>query len=183
CGRRFIVSYQTLRRSEYQDKLRIALGPRLAKSMLVLDEAHSVAPAGNQQRYAVDSHLTKLARGLAHRFENRLFLSATPHNGHSNSFSALLELLDPARFTRGVPVEGDRSALEAVMVRRLKRDLIGRSSLAFPVRRLIELRLTAEADAWQLTPVAEDERTAPPRAPLGAVQSHELALSALLRES
>src|SRR5690606_33558452 len=142
CGRRFIVSYQTLRRSEYQDKLRITLGPRLAKSMLVLDEAHSVAPAGNQQRYAVDSQLTKLARGLAHHFENRLFLSATPHNGHSNSFSALLELLDPARFTRGVRVEGDRSALEAVMVRRLKRDLIGRSSLAFPVRRLIELRLT-----------------------------------------
>ncbi|HLT36628.1 MAG TPA: DISARM system SNF2-like helicase DrmD, partial [Enhygromyxa sp.] len=182
CGRRFIVSYQTLRRSEYQDKLRITLGPRLAKSMLVLDEAHSVAPAGNQQRYAVDSQLTKLARGLAHRFENRLFLSATPHNGHSNSFSALLELLDPARFTRGVPVEGDRSALEAVMVRRLKRDLIGRSSLAFPVRRLIELRLTAEADAWQLTPVVEDESTTKPSAPLGAVQSHELALSELLRE-
>jgi hypothetical protein len=32
---------------------------------------------------------------LAHRFEHRLFLTATPHNGHSNSFSALLEMLDP----------------------------------------------------------------------------------------
>jgi hypothetical protein len=28
-------------------------------------------------------------------FEHRLFLSATPRNGHSNSFSTLLELLDP----------------------------------------------------------------------------------------
>ena len=35
-------------------------------------------------------------RDLAPRFEHRLFLSATPHNGHSNSFSALLEILDPA---------------------------------------------------------------------------------------
>jgi hypothetical protein len=39
---------------------------------------------------------------LAHRFEHRLFLTATPRNGHSNSFSALLEMLDPQRFTRGV---------------------------------------------------------------------------------
>ncbi|MFO7568083.1 MAG: DISARM system SNF2-like helicase DrmD [Enhygromyxa sp.] len=184
CGRRFIVSYQTLRRSEYQDKLRVALGARLPKSMLVLDEAHSVAPAGNAQRYAVDSQLTKLARGLAHRFENRLFLSATPHNGHSNSFSALLELLDPARFTRGVPVEGDRSALEAVMVRRLKRDLIGHSSLDFPVRRLIELRLSAEDDTWELTRAVAGEARPKldPAVDLGPVHSHELALSELLRE-
>ena len=32
----------------------------------------------------------------------------TPHNGHSNSFSTLLELLDPYRFTRGVKVRGQR---------------------------------------------------------------------------
>jgi hypothetical protein len=31
--------------------------------------------------------------------EHRLFLSATTHNGHSNSFSTLFELLDPYRFT------------------------------------------------------------------------------------
>jgi hypothetical protein len=43
------------------------------------------------------------------RFEHRLFLSATPHNGHSNSFSTLLELLDPYRFTRGVKVRGKKA--------------------------------------------------------------------------
>ncbi|HRY45843.1 MAG TPA: DISARM system SNF2-like helicase DrmD, partial [Thermoanaerobaculia bacterium] len=48
--------------------------------------------------------------------------SATPHNGHSNSFSSLLELLDPLRFCRGVPVKGPK-LLDAVMVRRLKGDL------------------------------------------------------------
>jgi len=61
-------------------------------------------------------------RDLAGRFEHRLFLSATPHNGHSNSFSTLLKLLDPYRFTRGVKVRGER-ALDDVMVRRLKEDI------------------------------------------------------------
>ena len=70
------------------------------------------APAGSS-RYAVDSKITDVIRDIAPRFENRLFLSATPHNGHSNSFSALLELLDPQRFTRGVPVRG-RGQLDAV---------------------------------------------------------------------
>ena len=55
-----------------------------------------------------------------------------PHNGHSNSFSTLLELLDPHRFTRGVKVLG-RSDLDPVMVRQLKDD-IRRAVGGFPVR-------------------------------------------------
>jgi hypothetical protein len=51
------------------------------------------------QLYPFDSQFTRAIRGLAERFEHRLFLSTTPHNGHSNSFSALLEILDPQRFT------------------------------------------------------------------------------------
>jgi hypothetical protein len=70
---------------------------------------------------------------LAHRFEHRLFLTATPHNGHSNSFSALLEMLDPQRFTRGVPVT--LRDLDPVMVRRIKTDL-RRLGEAFPERRV-----------------------------------------------
>src|SRR6267154_2342630 len=45
-----------------------------------------------------------------------------PHNGHSNSFSTLLELLDPYRFTRGVEAKG-KKVLDEVMVRRLKEDI------------------------------------------------------------
>lgn len=41
-------------------------------------------------------------RDLGEQFEHRLFLSATPHNGHTNSFSARLKMLDPQRFTCGV---------------------------------------------------------------------------------
>ena len=66
------------------------LGTFRAGSLLILDEAHHAAPSSGQ-RYAIDSHITRAVRDLAPKFEHRLFLSATPHNGHSNSFTALLE--------------------------------------------------------------------------------------------
>ena len=58
--------------------------------------------------YAVDSQQTKLIRRLAPHCEHRLFLSATPHNGYPESFTALLELIDDQRFARGV--EPDEAA-------------------------------------------------------------------------
>lgn len=54
-----------------------------------------------RSRYAIDSHRTRKVREVAKHFEHKLFLSAIPHNGHSNSFAALLEILDPQRFCRG----------------------------------------------------------------------------------
>ena len=118
---RFIISHALLRDETYTAPLRDWLGDFAPASMLILDEAHNAAPASGA-KYAVDSQLTKTVRNLAPRFEHKLFLSATPHNGHSNSFAALLEILDPQRFCRGVPVR-DRKLLDTVMVRRLKQDL------------------------------------------------------------
>ncbi|MHC5609920.1 MAG: DISARM system SNF2-like helicase DrmD [Nostoc sp.] len=118
---RFIISHALLRDETYTSPLRDWLGDFAAASMLILDEAHNAAPASGA-KYAVDSQLTKTVRDLAPRFEHKLFLSATPHNGHSNSFAALLEILDPQRFCRGVPVR-NRKLLDTVMVRRLKQDL------------------------------------------------------------
>jgi hypothetical protein len=151
---RFIISYQTLRRPEYRDPLLARLGERARKSLLILDEAHTAAPA-TASKYAIDSRITRVVRDLAPRFDNRLFLSATPHNGHSNSFSALLELLDPQRFTRGV--RPSAHALETVMVRRLKEDLRQLGVESFPRRRLVQLDV-------------------------GAPDSPEVALSGLLAE-
>ncbi|MCA9691250.1 MAG: DEAD/DEAH box helicase family protein, partial [Myxococcales bacterium] len=171
---RFIVSYQTLRRPEYREPLLRFLGPdRKRKSLLVLDEAHTVAPSSNVRTFG-DSQLTKDARALAPRFENRLFLSATPHNGHSGSFSALLEILDRQRFTRGVPVSGP-AALRPVMVRRLKQDLkaVGRGS--FPDRVPVELSLEHNRGAWTSRSSLDSERVA-----IGAASDAEVALSHLL---
>lgn len=67
---------------------------------------------------ATDSLRTHLLRLISPHVEHRLFLSATPHNGYESSYSALLELLDPQRFARGVrPAE---AALRRSVVRRMK---------------------------------------------------------------
>jgi hypothetical protein len=51
----------------------------------------------------VQSQFIKAIRGLDKRLEH--WLSCRRRLGLSNSFSALLEILDPQRFTRGVPVK------------------------------------------------------------------------------
>ncbi len=117
---RFLLSHALLRDDAYGKPLRAWLDKFSPGSLLIVDEAHHAAPASGA-RYAVDSYFTRALRDVARRFEHRLFLSATPHNGLSNSFSALLEILDAQRFLRGTEVRPEHR--ERVMVRRLKSDL------------------------------------------------------------
>jgi superfamily II DNA or RNA helicase len=122
-----IVSLPWLRGQKAQrllDEVLPAHGPTYPRTfdLLILDEAHHVAPAAPKQVYAVDSQQTKLIRRLAPHFTHRLFLSATPHNGYLSSFTALLEILDNQRFARGVTP--DRAAVRDTVVRRLKRDIV-----------------------------------------------------------
>jgi superfamily II DNA or RNA helicase len=140
---RFLVSHKLLIDETYTAPMRDWLENLRPGSLLILDEAHHAAPASGS-RYAIDSKITRAIRDIAPRFEHRLFLSATPHNGHSNSFSALLELLDPQRFTRGVPVL--KRHLNEIMVRRLKDDI---RTLAggFPERRVVQIDIRDLPDA------------------------------------
>ena len=157
---RFIVSHHLLRDEDYASPLRDWLDGAGPGSLLILDEAHNAAPASGA-RYAIDSQLTKSIRELAPKFEHRLFLSATPHNGHSNSFSALLEILDPQRFCRGVPIDGAKQ-LEPVMVRRLKEDL-RRLEGGFPERKIVEVPidgLQEDAPELLLPKLLDDYRAA-----------------------
>src|ERR1700692_3638695 len=116
----FLLSHRLPIYETYASPLHDWLGTFRAGSLLILDEAHHAAPSSGQ-RYAIDSHITRAVRDLAPKFEHRLFLSATPHNGHSNSFTALLELLDPQRFFRGMKVP--KKMFDDVMGRRQKDDL------------------------------------------------------------
>ncbi|HEY9695843.1 MAG TPA: DISARM system SNF2-like helicase DrmD [Trichocoleus sp.] len=155
---RFIISHALLRDETYAASLRDWLGEFSAGAMLILDEAHNAAPASGA-KYAIDSQLTRTVRDLAPRFEHKLFLSATPHNGHSNSFAALLEILDPQRFCRGVPVR-NRKVLDAVMVRRLKSDLreIGDD---FPERIVVRMSIDGlpnDAPELQLSRLLQEYR-------------------------
>lgn len=119
---------------------------RFAFDVLVVDEAHHVAPANptaapGRRGYAVDSHRTVATRALAERCEHRLFLSATPHNGYSESFTALMEMIDGRRFSRGATL--DEKALREVTVRRLKVEL---PEKGFQQRQLRQIGFTPEPE-------------------------------------
>ena len=123
---RLITSIDFLKRERplrlFREKLPAGDQPAYPRpyDLLIVDESHNVAPSG-RGKYATDSLRTTAIRTLAPHFEHKLFLSATPHNGYSESFSALLELLDNQRFARAV--RPNRTQLEAVMVRRMKSEL------------------------------------------------------------
>jgi len=89
--------------------------------MLVVDEAHNIAPAAGAN-YALESQRTRFIRSISPHFQHRLFLTATPHNGYTESFTSLLELLDDQRFARNILP--DEKQLSQVMIRRLKSDLV-----------------------------------------------------------
>ncbi|MBI4918198.1 MAG: DEAD/DEAH box helicase, partial [Acidobacteria bacterium] len=115
---RLITSMDFLKREEPQRAFRAALRPQRFGGLrdwdlLIVDEAHNMAPSG-RTNYVRDSDRTEMLRQVIPHFEHRLFLTATPHNGYTASFTALLELLDPLRFARGPTL--NREQLKAVMV-------------------------------------------------------------------
>ena len=121
-----------------------------AFDLLIVDEAHRIAPSAVGQ-YAKESLRTKTMRRLAPHFEHRLFLTATPHNGYPESFQALLEMLDPNRFTKGVqPSDRER---DAVMVRRLKshlRTMLPDGEQRFPQRSINAIEVTFPPEEREL---------------------------------
>jgi superfamily II DNA or RNA helicase len=112
--------------------------------ILVVDEAHNVAPMGSAH-YALESRRTQFIRKIAPHFQHRLFLTATPHNGYTESFTSLLELLDDQRFSRNILP--DDKQLSQVMIRRLKTDLVDKDGKPlYPKRKLQALTVPFTAD-------------------------------------
>jgi ERCC4-related helicase len=152
---RLITSMDFIKREQpmrlFQESLQATDSPLRDWDLLVVDEAHNVAPSGRGS-YAVSSDRTRMMRSIADHFEHRLFLTATPHNGYTESFTALLEMLDPLRFSRGSTVDQDQVRL--VMVRRLKdtiKDPLGQRKFAERNVEALELRLAAhEAEMHDL---------------------------------
>jgi superfamily II DNA or RNA helicase len=109
--------------------------------LLIVDEAHNIAPASGSKarKYAVESLRTQAIRTIVPHFEHKLFLSATPHNGYKESFTALLELLDNQRFARSI--EPNPEHLRRVMVRRLKSELMDNGVPVFKERKLVPIEV------------------------------------------
>ena len=146
-----ITSMDWVKQGEGLRLFRDALPPTVTHprkfDLLVIDEAHNITPTVGH--YAVESLRTRLVRLLAPHFQHKLFLTATPHDGYTESFTALLELLDDQRFARNVlPSEPQRAR---VMVRRLKSDLVdANGKLLYPVRRLEALPIKYDDDERQI---------------------------------
>ena len=127
---RVIASYHYLRQEDVLEQFLAASrepddSPHLSWDLLIVDECHNLMPA----TFGEDSGLCKMLRIVAPQFEHRLFLSATPHNGHTRSFTGLLELLDPVRFSQTDELKpAERARIEQVVIRRLKREINERTT-------------------------------------------------------
>jgi superfamily II DNA or RNA helicase len=150
------VRAQRLLRDVYSQATNPKSGKRYAFDILIVDEAHHVAPSSPSaiaggRGYAIDTQRTIAVRQLADKCEHRLFLSATPHNGHPESFTALLEMIDSRRFSRGALL--DAGALNDITVRRLKRDLTGKG---FRNRVVQTLSFTPRDDEQEMFSLLDD---------------------------
>ncbi|MFA5607149.1 MAG: DISARM system SNF2-like helicase DrmD [Leucobacter sp.] len=150
------VRCQRLLRDVYAQASNPKVGKRFAFDVLIVDEAHHVAPSSPSavaggRGYSVDTQRTVATRRLADKCEHRLFLSATPHNGHPESFTALMEMIDPRRFSRGALL--DSKALKDVTVRRLKRDLAGKG---FKDREVEILNFTPDDSEQEMFSLLDD---------------------------
>jgi superfamily II DNA or RNA helicase len=162
---RLIASMDWMKSGEALRLVKDVLPPHIGYprkfDILVVDEAHNVAPA-MAARYAIESQRTSLIRRIAPHFEHRIFLSATPHNGYQESFTSLLELLDDQRFARSAMPE--EKQLQRVMVRRLKTDLVDAAGNPIYPKRVIEALPVAytqeERDAHALLRRYMDSRSA-----------------------
>jgi superfamily II DNA or RNA helicase len=127
---RIIASYHYLRQEDVLAQFLAACrtpegSPHLPWDLLIVDECHNLMPSA----FGDDSDLCRMLRLLAPWFEHRLFLSATPHNGHTRCFSGLLEILDPVRFSQTDTLrEAERGRVQQVVIRRLKREINARTN-------------------------------------------------------
>lgn len=127
---RIIASYHYLRQDDVLEQFLSASNPpegspHLPWDLLIVDECHNLMPSA----FGDDSDLCRMLRILAPRFEHRLFLSATPHNGHTRCFTGLLEILDPVRFSQTDELsQVQRQRVQQVVLRRLKREINVRTS-------------------------------------------------------
>lgn len=139
---RIITSYHYLRQADVLEQFRAACAQpegsaQLPWDLLIVDEAHNLMPSN----FGEDSDLSKMLRAIAPWFEHKLFLTATPHNGHTRCFSGLLEQLDPVRFTQSSEfTDAMKQRIEQVVVRRLKREINVLDEQAGQIPRFCERR-------------------------------------------
>ena len=106
-----IVSIDTIKRDvEYRTHLENSWW-----DIIIIDEAHNVAERGNQAQRA------RLAKLLADKSDTLIMLTATPHDGRSESFASLMNMLDPTAIAN--PHDYGKDDIQGLCVRRFKKDI------------------------------------------------------------
>jgi SNF2 family DNA or RNA helicase len=122
---KIVTSFYYLKQPNVLEQFRAAAETSMASGklpwdLLIVDEAHNLAPAPVGE----PSDLYKMLKSVAPYFEHKVFLSATPHNGRTSSFSGLMEVLDPVKFMRKHELNAtDKQNVSKATVRRLKSDI------------------------------------------------------------
>lgn len=118
-----IISIDTLKRDvEYRTHLENSWW-----DIIVIDEAHNVAERGNHQ-----AQRSRLAKLLAGRSDTLIMLSATPHDGRSESFASLMNMLDPTAIAN--PHAYRKEDIKGLCIRRFKKDVKDQVQGAFKDR-------------------------------------------------
>ncbi len=155
---RVIASYHYLKQPDVLEQFLAACqrdarpSANLPWDLLIVDEAHNCMPSSS----SANSELADMITRIGQFFEHKVFLTATPHNGYTISFTGMLEQLDPVRFTQKHDMTAaERKRADEIVIRRLKsevnrKDAAARRTPRFPERkiqppRMLNLSLEEEA--------------------------------------
>lgn len=129
-----IISVDTLKRDiEYRTHLENSWW-----DIIVIDEAHNVAERGGRL-----AQRARLAQLLAERSDTLIMLSATPHDGRSQSFASLMNMLDPTAIAN--PNDYIQDDIKGLCVRRFKNDIKNQIHGSFKERKVSIERSNASA--------------------------------------
>lgn len=136
---RSIISIDTLKQDqEYRAYLEKAFW-----DIIIIDEAHNVAQRGTS------SLRSKLAKLLATRSDSMIMLTATPHDGRSESFASLMNMLDPTAIANPRDYRLEDFAGKGLVIRRFKSNIRKQVEKEFPDREIevVRTRATPAEDA------------------------------------
>ncbi len=125
---RIITSMDYLRQEDVKNSFIFAArsrekSSRRAWDLLIVDEAHNFAP---RNLTASNSLRTMMLREVSAFCSHRIFLTATPHNGFTSSFTGLLEILDPLNFHQTTEIPKDSHMAKQIpksVIRRIKSEI------------------------------------------------------------
>ncbi len=126
--------------------------PELRWDLVIIDEAHHVAPSADAAGRRTPTLRSEFAEALAERADGLLLLTATPHDGYRATFVGLLSLLDPSVLPDPENIaDRDRQVIGRHFVRRLKAWLLDEDGRRlFQPRRAHTLPVRMEAEEQKL---------------------------------